>query len=80
MEVTVYERRTSRRQLINATYVSCRVLSPGGTISNILQSYGRFKEEVIKRYMKQLFEGVEYIHSKLLIHRDIKGLCVCGSH
>jgi len=48
-------------------------LVPGGTIQKLLKTYGPFKEELFKNYTTQIMKGIEYIHSKNVVHRDIKG-------
>lgn len=46
---------------------------PGGSISSLLGKFGSFPEAVIKMYTKQILQGLEYLHSNGIIHRDIKG-------
>ena len=45
----------------------------GGTLSDCLKRYGKpFSIEIIQYLMRQIIEGLKYIHSKKIIHRDIK--------
>ncbi|XP_004347387.1 mitogen-activated protein kinase kinase kinase 1 [Capsaspora owczarzaki ATCC 30864] len=46
---------------------------PGGSIATILRSFGPLPETLIALYTKQILFGLEYLHSKNVIHRDIKG-------
>lgn len=41
----------------------------GGTISNLLEKYGKFNETLIRVYVKQILEGLEYLHARNTIHR-----------
>ena len=45
---------------------------PGGSVASMLKQYGVFDEKVIKKFTKQLLMGLEYLHTKGVIHRDIK--------
>lgn len=48
-------------------------LMPGGCLTDIIQDSGvTMSENVIAQVMKQTLEGLNYIHSKHIIHRDIK--------
>lgn len=46
---------------------------PGGSISGMLNQFGSFSEPLIRRFVRQVLCGVEYLHEKGIIHRDIKG-------
>ncbi|KAG6851189.1 hypothetical protein H0H93_015199 [Arthromyces matolae] len=45
---------------------------PGGTISSCLQTYGIFSDGVTKSFTRQILEGLDYLHCKGIIHRDLK--------
>lgn len=46
---------------------------PGGSIASLLAKFGAFPEKVIRVYTAQLLRGLEYLHQKNIMHRDIKG-------
>ncbi|OMJ65406.1 hypothetical protein SteCoe_38283 [Stentor coeruleus] len=45
---------------------------PSGSMLNLLQKYRVFSESVIRNYTKQLLDGLDYLHSNEVIHRDLK--------
>ncbi|CAK62766.1 unnamed protein product (macronuclear) [Paramecium tetraurelia] len=45
----------------------------GGSLSSMLQKFGSFQESLIKVYMRQILQGLEYLHQNGIMHRDIKG-------
>ncbi|KAH7928543.1 Pkinase-domain-containing protein [Leucogyrophana mollusca] len=45
---------------------------PGGSIGSCLRDHGRFDEEVTKSFTSQILDGLDYLHSKNIIHRDLK--------
>ncbi|KAL2787299.1 kinase-like domain-containing protein [Aspergillus keveii] len=46
---------------------------PGGSIATMLKQYNTFQEPLIKNFVRQILAGLSYLHSKDIIHRDIKG-------
>lgn len=44
-----------------------------GSIAQMYQKIGGFKENLIKKFTRQIVDGVNYLHGKGIIHRDIKG-------
>jgi len=45
----------------------------GGSIASMLSQFGAFQENLVRRFTHQILCGVEYLHAKGIIHRDIKG-------
>lgn len=44
----------------------------GGSLGSALKTSGPLPEYLINQLVKQILEGLSYIHSKNIIHRDIK--------
>jgi mitogen-activated protein kinase kinase kinase len=46
---------------------------PGGSITALLHNYGAFEEALVSNWVKQILQGLNYLHERNIIHRDIKG-------
>lgn len=49
---------------------------PGGSIASCLRKHGKFDEEVTKSFTGQILGGLEYLHSKGILHR-VRYFCYC---
>ena len=38
-----------------------------------MKKFGPFPEKLVAIYIKQVLTGLQYLHSKNVVHRDIKG-------
>jgi mitogen-activated protein kinase kinase kinase len=45
----------------------------GGSVATMLVNYGSLGEQLISNFVRQILQGLTYLHSKDIIHRDIKG-------
>lgn len=44
----------------------------GGSIGSLLRLYGRFGDKLIRHLTRQILEGLAFLHSRGILHRDMK--------
>lgn len=45
----------------------------GGSVATMLVNYGSLPEGLVSNFVRQILQGLNYLHSQDIIHRDIKG-------
>lgn len=45
---------------------------PGGSLRSILGKFGKLDENLVKIYLRQILNGLSYLHDNEIIHRDLK--------
>lgn len=46
---------------------------PGGSVAALLRNYGAFQESLVRNFIKQILTGLNFLHTRDIVHRDIKG-------
>lgn len=46
---------------------------PGGSVAALLNNYGAFEEALVRNFVRQILTGLNYLHMRGIVHRDIKG-------
>jgi mitogen-activated protein kinase kinase kinase len=46
---------------------------PGGSVATMLVNYGPLGESLVQNFVRQILQGLSYLHNREIIHRDIKG-------
>ncbi|KAJ3499938.1 hypothetical protein NLJ89_g10009 [Agrocybe chaxingu] len=58
---------------IDEKYLDIFEYAPGGSAANLLQKYGAFEEPLVKNFVRQILQDLDYLHEHDIIHGDIRG-------
>ena len=68
MNIVKYYGSFSKGKNLNIVLEYCR----GGSLLALLKIFTCFDENIIRKYITQILDGLEYLHCHNIIHRDIK--------
>ncbi|KAJ4760038.1 Mitogen-activated protein kinase kinase kinase YODA [Rhynchospora pubera] len=54
-------------------YIYLEYVHPGSINKYVRQHYGAMTESVVRNFTRHILNGLAYLHSKKIMHRDIKG-------
>jgi serine/threonine protein kinase len=46
---------------------------PGGSLSDLVKQFQSLDEQLIRSYTRSILQGIDYLHSRGIVHCDIKG-------
>mmetsp|Transcript_91805 Transcript_91805/g.259919 ORF Transcript_91805/g.259919 Transcript_91805/m.259919 type:complete len:371 (-) Transcript_91805:33-1145(-) len=46
---------------------------PSGSIKGVLTKFGPYGVGLVRKYTRQILEGLEFLHGENIVHRDVKG-------
>lgn len=46
---------------------------PSGSIKGVLSRFGPYGVGLVRKYTRQILEGLDFLHTEKIVHRDVKG-------
>lgn len=72
---TSREAATAVSSLINYLFLNF----PQGSVHDHIKQHGALNESLTRKYTRQILQGVSFLHTTLIVHRDIKGKAVVSA-